>query len=481
MPKEEKLNVFMNSLHLRGGKTMKQLHAVLVGLLWLLCSTTALSQWALSPTDSVSFENAKNDSQLLQQIVAAHQGDRLGAKAQNRIGVLAFNGKNNDDAKQAFLLVYQQYPNTPEKTVATYYLGCVLNRKEQFDQAKAYFKEFLSSNPKDSKAEWSRYYLVRVMSETMDPEFVDSARAFLSMQHNKTKRNDAAIQNELVRYFDEKKDYAQALAEALKLVKKYPKSPYVHFVEGCIAEYYMLLGDMQGAIDYCNALLNKYPANTDDAARAQMMLAIAYKNNKDFNRARIEYAKVGTMHPSAQGRVNAAEYYSLLLDMLEANTKNDTTALTEVLKNLKAFVKRHPKDHHVPKALMNIANLSRNSGNYQDELAAYDGIIQFDSSLVVTGKVHRRSNDLKEHRNLVQEIHMAKGMMLRLRLHDSKAALTEFEAVLDKNPNKTDALLNKAVCLVDLGQKNEARPILQRLVNEGTDVKEVAAQLLSSL
>jgi DNA uptake lipoprotein len=460
---------------------MKTHIIALTGFLWLFCSIPALSQSVLPPVDSAAFESAKKDPQRLRQIANEHRGNRIGAKAQNQLGILALNSKHNDDANQSFLSVYQQYPNTPEKTDATYYLGFVQKRKEQFDQAAAYFKEFLSNNPTGELAEQGKYFLVRAMSEIKDPEFVTAARAFLASQHTVTKEKDVVIQNELVRYYDEKKDYTQALAEALKLVKEYPTSPYVHFVEGRIAEYYMLLGDMQGAINYCNALLNKYPANTNDAARAQLMLADAYKNSKDFNRARIEYAKVGTMNPSAKDRVNAAEYYSLLLDLRDANAKKDKAAFTEVLKNLKAFVQRHPKDHHIPKALMNIAELSRNSGNYQEALAAYDGIIQFDTSLVVTGGLHRRSKDLIEHRTLVQETHMAKGMMLRLRLHNPKAALTEFEAVLDRNPNKTDALLNKAVCLLDLKQKNEARPILQRLVNEGTDMKKVASQLLSIL
>jgi DNA uptake lipoprotein len=468
-----------NIIIIYGGSMKKQYFLLAVFLLFFVLPAPA--QWVLSPADSSTFENAKKDPQRLRQIVNEHRGNRIGAKAQNQLGLNAFNEKRFNDAEQEFLTTSRQYSNLPEAYEAAYFLGVVTDQNERFEEAKRQFRDYLRNNPGDRDAERWQYLLIRTMSETKDPEFIDSAHAFLANQHKVTKENDVVVQNELVRYYDEKKDYTQALAEALKLVKEYPKSPYVHFVEGRIAEYYMLLDDTQGAIDYCNALINKYPANTDDAARAQLMLAIAYKNNNDLNRARVEYAKVGKMNPSVHGRVNAAEYYSLLLDMREANAKNDTAALTEVLKNLKAFVKRHPTDHHVPKALMDIADLSRSRGNYQEALTAYDSIIQFDSSLVVTGKVHRRSKDLKEHRALVQETHMAKGMMLRLRLHNPKAALTEFVAVLDRNPNRTDALLNKAVCLLDLGQKNEARPILQRLVNERTDVMEAAAQLLSTL
>jgi len=442
--------------------------------------STMIAQWVLTATDSMIYQNAKNDPAKLRQLASIHQGDRLGAKAQNRLGTLAFYNKRPREAQQDFEVTYALYTNRPEAFEAVYYLGVINNDSAKFEEAKNNLTKYVNTNLTDKDLEYWQYLIVRAMSETNDPNFISAAHAFVSTKHSYQDGN-AIIQNELARYYLERGDFANTLIEAQDLIDKYPSSNYVHYAEGDILDSDIGLGNINAALDYASKLLSKYGTNNDDAARAQLTIATIYDSKGDIDRARSEYSKVINLHPSVRFRVSAAEFGLMIIDLNQAKEKKDSLAIVNAVTNLKSFVANHPKDHYSPRALACIAEIATENQNFQEALDAYSKIIQFDKELIVDSTISRLSPDLKGLRDLAVQAHTLRGMILRTQLRNPSGALAEFDAVLVSRPNKSDVLLNKAMCLIDLGQKELARSILRKLVSDNTEVKAAATQVLATI
>ena len=434
----------------------------------------------LSASDSTLLVSAANDTSQLKQLILQRSGDFVAAEAQNRLGMIFFNMGKHEGAKREFLAVYQQYLNSPEASTALGNLGRIAYSEDLFGEAIKYYKLFLATNPVGVNAQWARYCLVRAMRQMNDPDFIDSAHAYFASPHDSTISREVIIQYDVVRYLADHHQYAQAISEAGKLINRYPASQYVSYVEPRIADYYMLSGDYQSAIDQCKSLINKYPAGSNDAARAQNMLGQVYLNMNNFQQARLEYARVKQIHSAATEWVNGTDFSIAFVDVQEGLTKNDSALLATALQGLQTFVADHPHHRYVPRALMSVADLSIKSADYSGAIVAYDGIINFDTLIIDFGKYSSHSDEMKTFREYVVMAHLGKGMLFRTQTHDPVSALAEYEIVLAGSQKLDDALLNKALCLVDLGRKEEARAILARLVNQQSQVKEAAAQILNS-
>lgn len=450
-------------------------------LIYAVIYTSTNAQVTYTQTDSIQLASVINDTTQLRQITIQRHGERIAAKAQNRLGAVAYERKTAKDAEGEFKVTYTQYRNTPEAIEAAHNLARIAYGNDQFEPAIKYYKEFLQSNPTGSNAQWAKYCLIRSMRATDDVNFLTVAKEYLQTPHDSSSSRDVIIQYDIVRYLASQGEHKSAIDEARQLIKKYPNSEYVSHVEPRIAECYMLNGDSTSAIEECVSLLNKYPTNTRDAARAQCMLGVFYSNLNNFERARIELKKVKQFHPSVTGWINAADYELAALDFTESNVRNDSTLQVKALEGLKAFIVNHPGDRSIPKAYMNISTICMGAGNYNEALASYDNIINFDSTLIQSGKYANRSDAMKSHCELVVRAQMMKGMLLKIQMNNPSAALAVFESLLVKRPKLYDALLNKAICLAELGQKPAARAILEQLVTDNTNVKETAAQILKSL
>lgn len=445
------------------------------------CTSAMYAQDMLPPADSAALSVAGNDTMQLRQLASSRLGTRAGAAAQNRLGMIAFNNNKYTNAEREFRATLQQSLNLPETGTASYYLGRIQYRKNRFTDAMAYFRTFLAGNPSGDDYDWGRYSLVRAMYYTNDSGFHTAARSYLASSHSASQSKDVQIQYDIVRYLGSRAQYDQAIAEANNLIVQFPGSPYVSFVEPRVVDYYMLKKDSLGAIGKCNELLIKYPANTYDAARAQYMLASCYMYWSNFSQARTEYSKLKRIHPAVTRWVNASDYGMALADYEEGKAKNDSSLIRQSFDGLKSFVHNHPFDRNIPKALLYIADLNIAAGNYEEALSEYGGIIGFDTTMIDTGKYAGFTDDMKVHRELVLQAHLARGRVLQMYLHRSTDALAEYEIVLAMRSDNTDALLNKALCLVGLGRKEEARPILQRLIDHQTAAKSIAAQVLATL
>ncbi|MGB2869834.1 MAG: tetratricopeptide repeat protein [Bacteroidota bacterium] len=407
-------------------------------------------------------------------------GTRLAAKAQNRIGNISYKAKKYEDAEREYKQTYVQYLNSSEGRDAGYHLGKIYYAMNRFTESKNFLQEYLQSNPTDISAQWSRYIYVMAVGKSKDPEFPNVAKEYFTSSRDSLLTKDENVRYQLTGYLADQRSWDQAITEGKKLIDEFPGSRKSKTVEGHIADYYYLLGKPSDAISFCRTLLKKYLINTDDAARAQHILATMYMNMREFARARAEYSKISKVHPEAVRWVGAAEFSQGLADLTEGRIKNDSSLVVSARNRLQLFVSQRPTDRHVPRALMNLADLYISIGRYDEALSAYDGIARFDERIIAGENPSSISNDVKAHRELVVNAHLQKGNLLRSQLQRPLDALAEFQAVLDKNPASADARLNMAICLMDLGRTTESRQILQNLSRDDSNMRDVARQLLNS-
>ena len=447
----------------------------------LLLAPAAWTQPNLSRQDSLSLALA--DTVQLRRIATEHRGEFLGAQARFRLAFAALECKG--EAVEQRLKIGRQDLNTGSSRWAAFALGVLNYDRVRLDDCKAYMKEFLRGNPPGEEGDLAKYCLVMSQGMTNDPGFVASAHAYLARDGSRNERmlrdKDVVVRNELARYHAERREYTRAIAEAQSLVKFHPQTQYARTIDVKIAEYLLLSGDEQSAIGHCAKLLERYNGDDENAARARNMLAGIFAIKGDYPRAREEYRKVIDRYPGAPGRVLAGVYGLASLDLQEARTRNDTTLMRRAFAELEAFVNQHPTDHHVPSALMEIADGCKESGNLREALAAYNRVITFDSLHAVVGSFHPRSHDLKAFRSMVIQAHMQKGLLLLERMNEPASATKEFEAVLSGSSDIPDALLNEAQCLIRLGRISEARGILERLRREKGGMRETAEYFLTSM
>jgi tetratricopeptide (TPR) repeat protein len=448
-----------------------------VGAMPALAQTGTL----LHGQDSVAYEQAKDTIALLQTLSTKHHGEMLGLKAQSRLGFLYYQAGNDSSAAKQYDAVYQQSLNSPESVDAAYHLGKINLHRKNYAHAKRFLKESADNSTDAETAEWSRYLLVRSMIAANDMEVPSAVSQYFSSARSVSTAKEHVLQHDVVNYYAGRKNFTQAVAEAKKLVAQYPNSKYVHEVEPKIVDYELVQGHIPAAISYCKQMLKKYKNNTDDAARAQNMLAILYADSGMYDQARIELRKVSAKHPAAIARVHAAEYMLAVVDLQEGNAKSDSTLTKSALKNFQTFAKAYPGDHHTPMAWMNAADINMQMGKTNDAYAAYSNVLAFDTVRLSQEKGLRSINQLKEYRSLALKARLAKGKAMMTKKSDYAQGVIEFDAVLAKEPGNAEAKLNKARCLVGLGRKQDAKTILQELADGSSKVQQAAKTMLTTI
>lgn len=243
-----------------------------------------------------------------------------------------------------------------------------------------------------------------------------------------------------------------------------------------------MLGKFDEAIGNYRSIIkeSKSPAV---AARAQFELAGAYDSRNDFKTARREYDKVPALYPDESRWVALTEYATGMTFYREALMNTDSSGLSQEASDaLQKFVSDHPKDRHVPHALMALADLYAMQGDYKGAASAYTQVIDFDSSLIpLKPRAVKRSNDVRAHRDLVRHARVLRADVLRTKLERPEEALAEYRTVLSGDPANGAARLGEAMCCIDLGLKDEARESLEVLVRQDGDLKDVASNLLQTI
>ncbi|HUI29255.1 MAG TPA: tetratricopeptide repeat protein [Candidatus Acidoferrales bacterium] len=452
--------------------------------LLILCALVCLASWGTAisqTTESLNTVAAMSDIGKLRSIAQVHRGEKIGASAQNRIGMIFYSQKNNDAAEREFLITYTQHTDQrAEAMQAAYYLGKISLNKEDPKQAMKYFSESLSSGSLvGADIDWARYYQVKAMYRSEDPSYLTTVRSYLTGSHDYSKRNDISVRYDLVRYLANKHQYGQALEEANTIVNLFPNDPLSMNVRFEVGELYFMLGRPQDALNQFSAILNTAGQDPVVGAHALYQIGVAYDNEGDLVNARSTYRKVIDAYPTQTRWVNASEFGIAMIEYREVKPGSSLDAAYEALHS---FVSNHPTDHHVPQALMTLASLNMQRGKYSEAVSEYDQVIQFDPSLIpIKSKASLRSNDVNAFRDLVLRAHFAKASLLRTQLVKPDLALAEYNLILESHPESEEALFCKALSLIQLDRRDEARGILNNLSSSGTDYGKMAQQTLKTL
>jgi outer membrane protein assembly factor BamD (BamD/ComL family) len=323
----------------------------LIGFIVLL-SSTICAQTRTVTADSVLLTQMQNDTTQLRRFVKEHQGNRMAARAQTQLGIIAYDRGRYDDAEREHMATYRQYINTPEAQPAVYELGRVKFKKHQFPEAKTYIKEYLKVQPTGRDADRAKFLYIQLMEETKDTAYVDSIRAYFAAPHTATLAKDPLVHYGLVRHYERTGNMAKTLEEAKLLVNKYPVSKYANFAESRIVDSYCILGKPDEGVKFCQLLLKKYPAASEEAARAHRMLGSIYMNTDQYDRSRSEYNDQIKHGVTGSSRVMKAEYALAIVDVREGRAKNDSVLLASAMKKLKAFAQTYANDPWSSRAWM---------------------------------------------------------------------------------------------------------------------------------
>ncbi len=472
---------------MKSGFEKSILPIVFGAVIWLASLGSALCQRGpmTSPEDTSGLAEveAMTDTSGLRGIAVRHMGKRIGARAQNRIGEILYAKKRYGEAEKEYLSTYRQYlGKSPERMSAAYHLGKTSFQRERPADARRYLGEFLASNPKGHEADWARYYLVRTKFRAGDKDYVRAVKSYFATRHDATASHDPTVQYDLIRYLMDHHKYADALAEAKTMTKKYPDDKLTLGVRFKLGIIYEMVERHEDAVENYRSIIRTAKSSAI-AAHAQFELAGAYDCRNDFGNARREYAKVPLLYPDVKHYVDAAECSAAMMLYRESLMNPDSSDLGEkAMGAVRKFVTDHPTDRHTPRALMALADMSVRHGDYKAACKFYDEIIAFDSTLVlIKPKAAIRSNDAVAHRELVMHAHLSKGDILHDNLQESEQALAEYRSVLTGDPGNGVVQLKEAVCLIDMGQKEEARDVLNGLVRGNGPQKESATYLLQRI
>ena len=404
------------------------------------------------------------------------------SEAEYHLALILYKTNKENLAEEGFLSVYNQYPNQPEAKLSAYYLGSIAFHKDDYDNAKKYFAEYLQAYPTGKLSDFAIYHLLKVKIQSNDTDYVDLAYKFLSEKHDSVKTGNAAIQYDLVNYFTNNNTYDQALFEAKKMVKKYPNYKSTMQVRFQIGEIYQLLNKPQDAIAQYNSIIKIPGINPNYAARAQYELGGVYANQNDYKNARTNFMLVQSLYPQLNKWFITSEYSLAMLAYQKSLNMPDSSNQTEGLQKLLEFVSKYPTNHHTPRALRALADLYINEGKYFDAIETYDKILAFDSTNIpLNQRKENKFNELKSHRSLVKETLFSKARLLRDKLKRYTESLTIYESLLFLSPNNGEARVNKALCLIDMNRKEEAKAILNKIIQDGDAEKNRAQHVLLTI
>lgn len=465
---------------------LKNIFHTIIMLVFFILLNPLMSGIATSqPASQISLSDVAvmKDTTQLRQIILTYKGKEVAAKAQNRIGIILSWAKQYDAAEREFLSTYAQYQNQPQEWgQAAYYLGKIYFYKQDLSKAKKYIRDCLDSNPTGPEADWANYYWVRTKFWCGDSDYVTTANSYLGSTHTATASLDPVMHYDLMRYLIDNHNYQEALSEGHAMISKYPNDSLTLYAKFKLGEVLGSLNQLTDAVNLYKSIITEY-GQSSVLARAHYELGMAYDKENDFLNAKKEYKIVSSQYPSETVWVIVSQYFNGMLFYRQSLTKKDSVQLREQSINaLHNFQISYPGDIHIPRVLTALADLYLENEQHQLALDAYEQIIAYDTSLVsLKHKGKERDNDLKAHRSLVKQARLTKGNILLDKQHNAQSALVEFQKLLIDDPNNDVLQLKEAMCYIKLGQMNNAKNILNLLIQSGGQTKDAASALLQSL
>ncbi len=191
--------------------------------------------------------------------------------------------ENYTDAKVALKKILEDFPDSPERVMASLLLADVHFKNGQYEEAKFMFKNFLEQHPMHRLADRASYFIAMSDFRMMDIETRDQTFA----------------QN--------------ALEEFEKHLRTFPKSKYRQLAEErrkeCIkslarnqmeiGKFYFRISSFQSAINRFQELMNTYP-DLPFLDEVLFLLGESFYNEQNFKKAKRNYQELIRKFPRSQ-------------------------------------------------------------------------------------------------------------------------------------------------------------------------------------
>lgn len=253
-----------------------------------------------------------------------------------------------------------------------------------------------------------------------------------------------------------------------------------------MGDFYYRAGRKNEAKRHYRSIIQKNPSNTEPAAIGQYLLAELYDKDGLNDSAKNEYLKVKENNPGVLNWAILGEYSNAMCyynewALLSDSLMRDTVRIKTVTGKLQSFIDSYPTDKRTPRAMMTLAGVYDRIGEYEKSVEEFNRIISFNESLMSNISPEVKQQELKAHRELVEKAHMSKAVTLKQSLNRSEDALNEYEIVIAGNPMNYDAMLGKAMTLIQMERRQEAKAILLELSSMDIPQKQIAQSLINTL
>lgn len=465
-------------------KLIKNIKIGLPAVFFFLLTFAGVSygQYSWSIQDSLNFDKVKNDIASLRSLADKWKGSKMGAAAQSRIGVLLFLDKKLVDAKKEIDDVIMNYSGFEEANEGWFILGRIDYVNGKWADAKEKIDKYIKNAKGKTWFEGAEYYSLIASYKLKEGGIQERFRNYLKQKPLSYFANH--VQYHLFKSYVEQKDWANAITEGLNLCAKYPLTEYAKDIQYQVGEYYYRLGQIDKAIAHYQSIADKNLPNTEPAAIADYKKGEVYQKTKNYTKARLEFDKVKTKHSLVANWFilsrysDAMTYYDEAMDYRE---KNDTLKNKTASDKLNAFVKSYATDKRTPRAYMNIANIEKQAGNYDNALKAYNSIIAFNPEKMTNIAEGFKEKEMKEHSLLVTDARLAKASLLKQMGASGDEISREYGSILLQDPKNEDALLGSGMCLLQEGKKEAATAVFTKVVEMNGVNKQMAQDLINTV
>lgn len=462
----------------------------LLGVFSVILSSNVYGQIIISETDSLYFESIKNDTTKLRQLTN-RLGSALAVKAHYRLGFLEFKARRYKSSESDYRTLRRISPNSTEGKEALYFLGRLESFKDSIQASRKFYEGYLKEDIDGHWAEGAKYFLILQMMKLKDQNSIVKMREFLT-EYPPDSTYSNHVQYQIVQFYRIHEDYVNAALEAKKLVETYPNSAYTRDISYQIGGFLYKAGKSEQAKAYFRKIAHDNPPNTEPSAIGQYLLAELYDRSGEYENARAEYKKVKTNNPNVSNwavlsdYAVAMSYYNESMEIKDtSNTKPDSSKLSMAENMFEKFIKDYPTDKRTPRAAMTLAEIYNFNEEWEKALDAYNKIISFDADNMTNVSEDYMEKEIEAHKKLVENARFSKALLLRkMNTENNKQALPEalkeYEIILNENPDRLDAMLGKAITLLDMQRTGEALPILESLSKEGAPEAEAAKSILEN-
>jgi outer membrane protein assembly factor BamD len=196
---------------------------------------------------------------------------------------LKIMAENYDEAKAALNKILEDYPDSPEKVLASLLKAETFYKNGEYEESKFMFKSFVELYPVHRLADRATYYLAMSDYRLMDLET----------------RDQTSAQNALEEFDD--------------FIKKFPRSKYRHLAEEKrreslqslarnqmeIGRFYFRTSAFQSAISRFQQLMEAYP-DQPFMDEVLFLMGESFYNEQSFDKAKLKYKELISKFPRSE-------------------------------------------------------------------------------------------------------------------------------------------------------------------------------------